>query len=385
MITAFQKSDVARERVLLEEGRLQAAADLLGNDAISGRVGPHVAAGLIQLLQRQRAELAPLLAQDGSGTSWSSLRNRVRANDRLLSECVALISGAYARPAPGLANSCAEAEIVVRDLSAVTGMSSTRLVIPADTECVSLASSVLRRRFPDHGIWDLPIVAHELGHLAERDLIEVDLIGGGSSRPLAELLAGKLRQTAELAADVFAIYTIGPAYAMTLILHRMDPTAPAATTSDATHPSDAARVAAAVHSLELLDKADVDARGQYKFIIDGLREFWSNAQEKAPSEARLDEDAAARVRRDVEQTWTRISGSRLTSARYTTFVRARDMARDFQNRVDSDRAPRMSLDVVNAAWLVRFRSWRDGMDCPREVVEWARRHIMNSPSEVEGH
>jgi hypothetical protein len=381
MTTEFEVLNFTRERLLLEQARLHAAARVLADDDIRRLIGTDVAVGLTQLLDRQSAEHVLLLKTDPStsGVSWSSLRNRSRENDRLLSECVALISGASTRRAPGLASSCDEAEIVARDLLAATGNSSRCSVIPADTECVSLASSVLRCRFPDHGIWDLPIVAHEIGHLVTRDLIEINLLTGDSSRPLAELLAGSLRQTAELAADVFAVYTIGPAYAMTLVLHRMDPTAPAATKNDATHPSDASRVAAVVHSLTLLD---TDDGGDYDFIIDGLSKVWSNAQEEAPPEAVLAEDAAARVRRDVGKVWGRISSSQLTSARYTTFARARAIAEAFPR--ESDDAMQTSLDVVNAAWLIRYRSWRDGVDPPRGLVQWAR-HLLDPPRNGESH
>jgi len=126
---------------------------------------------------------------------------------------------------------------VARDLFAATGNSSRCSVIPADTECVSLASE--RITLPLSRPWDLGPAdsCPRDRHLVTRDLIEIDLLTGDSLARSPELLAGSLRQTAELAADVFAVYTIGPAYAMTLVLHRMDPTAPAATKNDATHPA----------------------------------------------------------------------------------------------------------------------------------------------------
>jgi len=119
---------------------------------------------------------------------------------------------------------------------------------------------------------------------------------------------------------------------------------------------------------------DTDDGGEYDFIIDGLSKVWSNAQVEAPPEAVLAEDAGARVRRDVGKVWGRISSSQLTSARYTTFARARAIAEAFPR--ESDDATQTSLDVVNAAWLIRYRSWRDGVDPPRELVQWAR-HLLD--------
>jgi hypothetical protein len=377
--------NIANERVLLEESRLVAAIDVLGDPAVSSLVGQSVVTGLIRLLKQQRADLASL-RETGEDIRWTSVHNRVQMSDGLLAECAALISGSYARPLGRLDCACSEAELVAADLSAITGIAAGTAVIPADTECASLVSSVLRRRFADHGIWDLPVVAHEFGHLVVRDLIQADLFTAATKRPLTDLVFGHQHQMAELAADIFAVFAIGPAYALTMTFHRMDPTAPAVSAHDASHPGDASRVHAVLYGLELLAREDIpERREQYAFILKALREFWNDAQTDAGDEARLDDYGAARVRAHVDKIWGCLIGSSLHSARYATFRKARQLADTFGNRVDSTDSADSTLDIVNAAWLVRFRSWRDGTRCPATLESWAQQRISALKSRTTGH
>jgi len=367
---------ILRERALLEQARLRDLSSLLGEAMVAKRLGPGVTTALLQLVHQQDAAFSTLLGDDGEPT-WTGLRERIRTGDRVLSECLAVVAGAFARPIPPIEAACAEAEALTTELYALTRIAADHSVIPADAECVSPASSVVRRRFPDHGIWDIPLIAHEFGHLVARDLLDVDPVSGDTSRPLAELLAGRKRQMAELASDVFAVYVLGPAYVLTLVLHRMDPTARAISYDDATHPGDASRVSAVLHALELLGASDIPIRrGQYDFLITELTKWWMEAQKTAPSEARLDDMAAARVHADAQKVWVRLASSRLAESQYLSFPRARTMADDLRNGRTASCAGASCRDVLNAAWLVRFRSWRDGIDTPDRFVAWARTQLI---------
>lgn len=368
---------IVRERALLEQARLNDLSSLLRETIVSERLGPGVTTALLQLLHQQHASFSTLLGEDGEPT-WTGLRERIRTGDRVLSECLAVVAGAFARPIPPIDAACAEAEALTTELYALTRIAADHSVIPADAECVSPASSVVRRRFPDHGIWDIPLIAHEFGHLVARDLLDVDPVSGDTNRPLAELLAGRKRQMAELASDVFAVYVLGAAYVLTLVLHRMDPTARAVSNDDATHPGDASRVSAALYVLGLLGASDIPARRkQYDFLITALTEWWAEAQATAPSDARLDEMAAARVHADAEKVWHRLTSSKLAEGQYLSFPRARAMADDLRKERTVSRPEASCRDVLNAVWLVRFRAWRDDIDIPDRVVAQARRQLLD--------
>lgn len=357
-----------RERARLEQARLDSVGSLLGQPEVARRIGQGTAAALRQLLDKQRASYSTFLTS--GDLAWNGLRQRLRAGDRVLAECLAVVAGAFTAQIPQVADACAEAGAIAHELYELTLIGGDPPIIPAEVECAGLASSVLRRRFPDYGVWDLPVVAHEFGHLVARDLLDVDPVSGDTSRPIAEFLGGRQAQTAELAADVFAVYVLGAAYVLTLVLHRMDPMAAAVSTEDASHPGDASRVAAVLYVLELLGASDVEWPDQYSFLRADLGEWWSRAQDGGPGQARLNEVEAARVRAEAERVWKKLADSKLAGTRYLSFPKARALANGFSR--GGTAGPAASCrDVLNAVWLVRFRAWRDGGEVPDRVVQWA--------------
>ena len=358
-----------REPAQVERARLDRLESLLRDPIVVGRLSPAVVAGLHQLVKQQRASLITFLG--GEQLSWAGFQQRRRTGDRVLAECLAVVAGAFTRPIPSVASSCAQARCLAQEIYGLTQLAGGHDIIAAETECAGLMSSVVRRRFPDHGIWDLPIIAHEFGHLVVRDLLDVNPLSGQTSRPLAEFIAGRKVQTAELAADIFAVYMLGPAYVLTLVLHRMDPTAPAVSADDATHPGDSSRVAAVLHVLGLLAAGDIEERrDQYAFLQEHLGNWWTAAQANTKSEARLDEHAAARVRNDAERLWNMLATSKLAGISYVSFVNARSLANGFDGG-GTPASASSARDVLNAAWLARFRAWRDGSEMPKKVEGWA--------------
>lgn len=364
------------ERVALEVVRIRELGALLTSSEVVEGLGPSVSAALAQLVTQQATAYEGLSTTGVTVTSWERLHQRVRTSDQVLAECLAVIAGARARPLPRVAAACEEAEAVARELYQLTQIAPGHGVIPADAECVSALSSVVRRRYPDHGLWDLPVIAHEFGHLVTRDLLEIDPVSGDDSRPLADLLAGSKRQTAELASDVFAILTMGPAYAENLVLHRMNPLAAAVSAHDATHPGDSSRVAAVLYALGLLGASYSAAKTkQYDFLQEGLADWWVSAQHGVDPEARLDDAGAARVRLEVDKIWRVLKKSKLWAGRYQSYDRARALADDFRRHGIAG-AESSCRNVLNAAWLIRFRAWREGATEPVGVTSWAAAQIV---------
>jgi hypothetical protein len=370
-----------QERLSLEETRLRQFRQLMSDVSVQGSLTPGVVRTLEQYLVQHERSLEALAH---SGSSWGRLQERRWVSDRLLAECLAVVLGGLFRPVAALDDSCREARALAAELQRVTGMGADSDVIPASAECVSPLSGVVRRRFPDHGVWDLPVIAHEFGHLMARDLVFVDPATGDSSRPVAEMLAGAQRQEAELVSDVFAVFVAGPAYVLTLVLHRMDPYADGVARADATHPGDASRVVACLRALQLLDLRGRRARDvpeperDYAFLVDALSAWWDSAQADAPERARLDTEQRRQVMLTTERWWTRLAESRLASSRYAGFPRALALARALERSEPAD-ADASCLDVLNAAWLLRFRSWRDGAAPPPAVEQWAVDRLGRDP------
>jgi hypothetical protein len=362
------------ERLSLEEARLRQFILLLGDEGVQERLPAGVVRTLEQyLVQHERS----LEALSDSGSTWERLQERRWTSDRLLSECLAVVLGALFRPVAALDKSCHEAQALAAELQHLTGIGADSDVIPSSAECVSPLSGVVRRRFPDHGLWDLPVIAHEFGHLMARDLVFVDPATGEQSRPVAEMLAGAQRQEAELVSDIFAVFVGGPAYVLTLVLHRMDPFADGTAGANATHPGDASRVVACLRALQLLDlrgrrAQDVpESERDYAFLVDALSAWWDSAQASAPERARLDVEQRRQVMRTTERWWSRLTDSRMTSSRYAGFPRALLLARALEKGEKPLDPEATCRDVLNAAWLLRFRAWRDGRPLPESVQAWA--------------
>lgn len=357
------------ERVALEQDRLRQMDDLLSRPETRALVGATVAKALQMLVAKQVQSFDDLTK---TGQDWTRLAQRVKTGQRIFAECMSVVAGASARAMPVLARASLEAQALASELARETQVAATHDVIPADTECAGLASSVVRRRFPDYGIWDVPVVAHEFGHLVVRDLLDVNPLTGDQSRPLADYLSGRKVQAAELAADVYAVFALGPAYVLTLVLHRMDPFARAVATDSATHPGDACRVHAVIHALEKLDASDslVERRGQYDFVVELLRTWWAAAQESANANARLAEADAAEIRKQTNDIWNKLIGSKLVSTRYDSFVEARALAGAIGKPEPVLPSASSVRDALNAVWLVRLRAWRDDEQLAPAVALW---------------
>jgi hypothetical protein len=88
---------------------------------------------------------------------------------------------------------------------------------------------LIRLNFPGAGVWDLPILAHEFGHYAMRELRGVE---NSDQRPMLELMRclaaenpGRWQRqyVEEVMADAYATYTVGPAYPISCIVLRVPP------------------------------------------------------------------------------------------------------------------------------------------------------------------
>ncbi len=96
-------------------------------------------------------------------------------------------------------------------------------------------TEVVRIRFPDWSLWNLPLMAHEFGHLAalatpaflEYQSLESGQITEGHPRPETvrkdAYLLTRRRHLDELFADIFATYTLGPAFICNVILFHLNP------------------------------------------------------------------------------------------------------------------------------------------------------------------
>ena len=155
------------------------------------------------------------------------------------------------------------------------------ITILAESEYTSDHARIIGLRYPAVSIWDLPIAAHEFGHIvaSEEGPLDFRELAKDSKKVDAKLLE-------EHFADIFATYALGPAFACTMILHRFDPLN-AHPVIEWTHPGDAKRVYCILETLRKME----DSRGWGGWLP------WVDEKVRKPWEASL---AAVDQRRDLD-------------------------------------------------------------------------------------
>lgn len=350
-------------RIELEQKRLASARDAL--DAIAGNPSSLTCDARTRLLlgvSTMNDELARLATRTHvSGVSRTRLERLTKltlATSRVAREAFALANGVLARNEGLDHGCCAEAEQLIAELASVVDSKLSRPVIPADGESFHRGTDVIRRRVPDHGIWDLPVMAHEFGHVLSSHLMLYDPIDE-QVLELGDLVVGgwpgfAAAQGEELFCDVFAIYVMGPSYAASLLVNRLDPTAPAATDARSTHPSDATRANVILAALSRTTR-DEPADGRYRLTCDQLGSAWNGLKECANELAPLPPDEAKAVMDHVPGV-IEFLDQRLRRMRYVW--RASTLA-PLMEAVRHGEAAREGLghtirDVLNATWALRL-------------------------------
>lgn len=216
----------------VDEGRRTGLAD-----RISGRVG-------------WIAELS------GDDDAWATWNDGQRDADLLVDEVVALALTRLLRDSGVDAGVFHAAEAFLAELVGAAGIPGVVLGQTQEFESVDHTRASVALRFPGSRVWDLPFLAHELGHHAVRQLPHIEP-ALKDRRPLAEVVtevrdslvqlgqpAGRADAHAnELVADALATICCGPTYPIACLCLRV-PVDGRGTRASETHPSWADRVAA---------------------------------------------------------------------------------------------------------------------------------------------
>ena len=248
---------------------------------------------------------------------------------------------------------------------------------------------IIRVRFSEWTIWDLPLAGHELGHVVvdmilknesgadfpvltpfvqkRRDQImtqdpELEALnqqGGDDQKEAQDRAKGRLL---ELLADAFATYTMGPAYAYSAMLLRLNPPEPAA----GRQPPDAQRAEMIVAMLGWMNN-EVVASKPYTDIIGNLRVAWDAASDRIAKSVELSDEQKEWIQELAAELGSSIwPGSLLAAALYPPrgthdgFLRALDWANEWQTQWKKgepgqpENSSGKLRDVLNAAWICRW-------------------------------
>lgn len=386
-------SDVVPSRVLHSRVEaLLADLDLAHRTLQSKHLDPdlrkRVGAVFGPLLQQRRTDLEQLAkeaeADKGAGADrlWARFNRQSELCRRQFREYLAFLEGSLIRSAGLDDGACKLADALLAELTERTRLPWRRFTILAEDEFVAGMSEIIRLRFPHLSVWNLPVVAHELGHLAAREIqdgmsgdhLALDAITGlrerletelgrlGSEHAGREAKAEELRLH-ELFADLFAVFTLGPSYACTCVLLRFDPCH--AFERGPRHPSDAERVHFMLRALERLDA------GLYRPTVNRLEESWRRCVVAAGQPDPAGWTSRHRWLDQVLDTMLPVLTRNLPDqARYQGWA---TRALPLREALEQGRTPDDSLDCIlpdllNAAWSCR-------LDAPAQAYTLGQRAL----------
>lgn len=192
---------------------------------------------------------------------------------------------------------CTMAEALLGDYSGMTGVNWASRVVLGANPLFSLASDIVHHRFPDWDIWNLPLLAHEFGHIifaatpAFKDELAEELVNAGKEHPereklteeaLKDYVSKRTRHLEEFFADGFAVYCQGPAFVYNVLLLHLNPAE--AYLARGYHPSHAERVEFILQVLREMNqqqKLDKYANDPFESVLNRFQEWWPRAVESA--------------------------------------------------------------------------------------------------------
>jgi hypothetical protein len=239
---------------------------------------------------------------------------------------------------------------------------------------------VIRLRFPEWNIWMLPFTAHELGHV----LIEMDINKGlipfmeSRSKIMADLdtnlrnppednnLKNRAKERAlekaryhlhEFMADAFATYAMGPAYACSAIMLRLNPW----TSYESNLPGDVERAFVIITMLRSMNK-----NNNYDLVLEKLEEKWNSTLNQSTTFDRLTDENRKNLNQlvlDIKELFR----NQVVSAKYPLsgrdgwltaknwsagwdeqLIEGKELSKPEVTKTDKVR------DALNAAWLSRL-------------------------------
>ncbi len=330
-------------------------------------------------ITQQINKLSDVKTQVGKNVSlalcWTAFRNIRKESVPLFEECLALIEGALVRQT-GLDNGlCRIADGLLNDLNKDSPVPWGRFTILAEKEFFGEMAAVIRLRFPEVSIWDLPVAAHEFGHFIGPELRQAE-IGGTYYYPFQEELKKIVDPQGrpdpkgrdflqEHFADIFAAHTLGPAFACTCILLRFDPLT--AFEDSTRHPAYAKRYYVIHKTLEKM------SLGPYLGIVTRLDTLWLQSLRAVGPRYVLTQDITQQLDDQFEVLYNLVIAE-LPTIQYSSVARAYRLSRILLTtgmqveQIVQDalrQEPEHTLaDILNAAWICRL-----------EIDDWYNRRV----------
>ncbi len=312
---------------------------------------------------------------------WERLRQLRASCQFLFREYSAFWHGALSRNA-GIDNHlCQIADALLDELSQRCGLTWNRFTILADAEQFFDLVGIIRLPFPETTFWMLPTATHEFGHFVAKEL--QGRSGGGRSYLIeafiqqeAQANPQRIAHLNDLFADLFATYSLGPAYAYTMLLLRLDPGKP----DSFNHPSSARRAYVILKTLELMGANQ--PLPPFAAITAWLQERWRSLRQSTNQPAALDTAEQEQLNSWSAHLVGLLNANLPDEAHYNRWPRAVSLATSLMSgqEVKAICRPEDTLaDVLNAAWRCRLENWDQAEDIGSQALAVCR-HLAHNQS-----
>jgi len=356
--------------------QLSWAETALEKAEIKPRIKKAAEIGFAVLFKQRRDELSELQRmiskQGASAHSWVKLGKQSRRCREVFGECLGFLGSALIRSNTQAKDDiCEIADALLYELNnnlhwSVNWQGATLL---ADGNFFTETTGLIRLPFPDYGIWNLPISVHEFGHFIAphirdgrghspfesflRSKEEDNLQKEGDDQLSEEELEQQSSHLKELFSDLFAVYSLGPAFACSCILLSFNPADKPTCEDSETHPSYAKRVYFILEVLKQMDRDEGDE--PYRKIREHLSELWTTNSKMVGAPCLQTKEAQA-LNYLLFQLHPIINGN-IPTARYKGWTLAVDLYEKFflKSGPLTALAPNATIaDVLNAAWIWRL-------------------------------
>lgn len=205
--------------------------------------------------------------------SWQAWVDGAADADFLVDELVSLLMTRLLRASGLDSGTFQAAEKLVAELTSLTGVPRLVLGHTQESESMDYTRAKVSLRFPGSRVWDLPIVSHEFGHHAVKELPNIEP-ALRANRPLVQLSTVVVealgdervgadraeRHAQEFLADCVATIACGPTYPIACLCLRV-PRGKDAASATPSHPSWRDRVGVMREVLDAL--TDQTSQGRY--------------------------------------------------------------------------------------------------------------------------
>lgn len=377
-----------------EQSRLDSRAELLGESSL----WTGLETTLIKEIRKHLAELtkvekdlvkAPPLDHAAVSAAWVRYAKTLGDSQGLLRECLEIIGTLAIRTKDLDHKILYVADELIRDcMTLSTGDPHYYLLVHSLGATFSKTRArIIRLRFPEWTIWDLPLVAHELGQVAITEILVREQAEDETLRTLTRFLAnqqdslvasdpdlnkkhqaaGEQATEAErwaqnrvrvFLADAFATYTLGPAYACSAIMLRLSPSAVA----QPDVPSDSQRGHVIMSMLRWMnDKAPIPK--PYSDVIAHLDKAWQNTFDRSNPGSKPGPNQQAHLEQLAEVFYLTLNGTAMYphQAPRDGWRKAQEWSgawldqwrKNLPLKVPVDAVGKLR-DVLNATWLCRL-------------------------------